>query len=280
MATVSCVITSYNNGEWLEEAILSVVNQTRPPDEIIVTDDLSSDGSRELIRSMAARYPNVIPLLRKSNLGVTVNRDLALGSATGDYLTTLDGDDYYRPDKIESEMRVIEETDCRIAFSSFRFVDPDQGIDRFEDTSAFAALGPAERLRWMLTRKTCVPHETMVPADLHKGIGGYRHALATWEDWEYTLRLAALPVGWGYSGVEGFVQRGHPGGLSDMPALRHTRERHGAIRLNRELIEKHLGSMGYRGALLRNEARGLKRVARRWVDQGRVALARTRRPAV
>ena len=98
---ITVVITSFNNSTWLKECVESVAGQTMPVDEIIITDDASTDGSQDLIQSLAAIHPRIRPILRETNIGVAANRDLAVREARGELITTLDGDDYYYPEKIE-----------------------------------------------------------------------------------------------------------------------------------------------------------------------------------
>lgn len=97
MTTISCVITSYNNGKWLRQCVESVLAQSRQPEEIILADDCSTDGSRELIRSLADAHPTIKAVFRDANLGVAANRDLAIRAVSKDLVTTLDGDDFYYP---------------------------------------------------------------------------------------------------------------------------------------------------------------------------------------
>lgn len=104
MSTISCIIVSYNNGLFLKEAILSVVNQTLPVNEIIVADDGSTDGSRDLITSLAHEYSQIKPIFREKNLGVSINRDLAIRAAQSNLITTLDGDDCYSPKKLSKNL--------------------------------------------------------------------------------------------------------------------------------------------------------------------------------
>ena len=68
---ISVVVTSFNNAKTITRALDSVVRQTYPVDEIIVADDCSTDGSRDLLRSYAAAHPNVRVIAREANIGVS-----------------------------------------------------------------------------------------------------------------------------------------------------------------------------------------------------------------
>jgi len=100
---VSVIITSYNQQEYLREAIESAINQTVAAFEIIVADDHSTkDGSVETIREYAVRYPGLVRgLFQERNVGIPKNRNSALRVVKGDYVTILDGDDRLLPRFIE-----------------------------------------------------------------------------------------------------------------------------------------------------------------------------------
>src|SRR5437899_5002966 len=100
---VSVIITSYNQQEYLREAIESAVDQTVAAFEIIVADDHSTkDGSIETIREYAARYPGLVRgLFQEKNVGIPKNRNSALQMVKGDHVAILDGDDRLLPRFIE-----------------------------------------------------------------------------------------------------------------------------------------------------------------------------------
>jgi glycosyltransferase involved in cell wall biosynthesis len=100
---VSIVITSYNQQEYLREAIESAIDQTVGAFEIIVADDHSTkDGSIETIREYAVRYPRLVrALFQEENVGIPKNRNSALRAVRGDYVAILDGDDRLLPEFIE-----------------------------------------------------------------------------------------------------------------------------------------------------------------------------------
>ena len=100
---VSVVITSYNQQDYLREAIESAIDQTVGAFEIIVADDHSTkDGSIEIIRQYEAKYPGLVRgLFQEKNVGIPKNRNSALRMVRGDYVAILDGDDRLLPKFIE-----------------------------------------------------------------------------------------------------------------------------------------------------------------------------------
>ena len=91
---ISVYITSFNKDKYLSQAIISVLNQSLAPKEIIIVDDCSTDNSRNIIEKFASQYPYIIePIYNENNLGVTRSRNIALSHCTGEIITYLDGDD-------------------------------------------------------------------------------------------------------------------------------------------------------------------------------------------
>jgi glycosyltransferase involved in cell wall biosynthesis len=238
---ISCVIVSYNNGRLLEEAIMSVVRQSRPADEIIVADDASTDGSPKLIEALADRYVNIRPVFRERNLGVGANRDLAMREARGDFVTWLDGDDYFRPRKLELEAQAaMRERQGVVAYSDVTIVDRRRHRVRTASIGEFSQLGAPARIRWLLTRDRQSPRSMLIPRTMHQRIGGFNHHLPTYEDWDYTLRLAAQSLRWVHSGTEGLVHH-LGGGLSRQSSLLNMHDELHVILLNRQIARELVG---------------------------------------
>ncbi|WP_247383475.1 MULTISPECIES: glycosyltransferase [unclassified Bradyrhizobium] len=93
---MSIVINNYNYACFLKEAIESALNQTYSLIEIVVVDDGSSDGSREIIASYGDRVVSVL----KENGGQASALNAGVSASRGDVLCFLDSDDYFYPDKV------------------------------------------------------------------------------------------------------------------------------------------------------------------------------------
>lgn len=124
----SIVITSYNNREYLIEAVESVMSQTLRPHEIIVADDASSDGSQATIRSYEARFPGWIRgVIQAQNVGIPRNRNAALRRVTGNYVGILDGDDLFVPEKLELQFQALgQHPGARAVYGNFLRVTADR----------------------------------------------------------------------------------------------------------------------------------------------------------
>ncbi|MEL7507903.1 MAG: glycosyltransferase [Cyanobacteria bacterium J06554_1] len=101
---VSVIISNYNYGRFITEAIESVLNQTYSNVELIVVDDGSTDNSRDIIQSYSHRLISVF----QANSGQGAAFNAGLAQASGDIICFLDADDYYRPDKLEKVVAAFE----------------------------------------------------------------------------------------------------------------------------------------------------------------------------
>lgn len=110
---VSVAMVTYNHVAYITHAVESVLAQRTDFDfELLVGDDVSSDGTRELLRGLAARHPERLRLvLHRQNLGLLGKRNLAalVELCRGEYLSFLDGDDFWSsPEKLQFEVDFLD----------------------------------------------------------------------------------------------------------------------------------------------------------------------------
>lgn len=106
---VSILILSYNQQDYIREAIDSALAQDYDNFEIIVADDASTDATPDIIRSYASSYPDrVVPVLNRINQGITANSNSGLKKVSGRYFTHLGGDDTIEPGKLRTQVRRME----------------------------------------------------------------------------------------------------------------------------------------------------------------------------
>lgn len=94
---ISVVIPTYNRASLLREAIGSALAQTRPPDEIVVVDDGSTDETPQVIASFAGRIRG----FRQENGGEAAARNRGVAEARGPWIAFLDSDDLWEPEALE-----------------------------------------------------------------------------------------------------------------------------------------------------------------------------------
>ena len=111
----SIVITCFNQRDFIAAAVDSALAQTHRANEVIVVDDGSVDGSREILQ----RYSDAIQLaVFPTNRGPLEARNHGASLARGEYLAFLDGDDLFTPWSLEVYERIIEERGPRIIFGN------------------------------------------------------------------------------------------------------------------------------------------------------------------
>jgi len=123
--SVSIVVVTYNFASYIGQCLQSLVDQTVLPLEIIVHDDHSTDDSWKIIQKYQKRYPDLIRAYRQEKkLGVHKVSKLTIQDIRGDYLFTMDGDDYCHPEKIEHELATLQKyPDAIAAFSDVILID-------------------------------------------------------------------------------------------------------------------------------------------------------------
>ena len=96
-STVSCYLGTYNQAPYVEQAIDSILMQkTSFSYDLLIADDCSTDGTQEIIKSYAERYPDKIRLyISPQNVGATKVSSIACKMLTGQYYAPLEGDDYW-----------------------------------------------------------------------------------------------------------------------------------------------------------------------------------------
>lgn len=112
---VSVHIIIYNMIDYIEETLTSALEQDYDNLEVIASDDGSTDGTQDVIRSFAERYPGrLVPLVGNQNLGHTGNCNRALAACKGKYIAFLGGDDVFLPGKISAQVAWMEENEERV----------------------------------------------------------------------------------------------------------------------------------------------------------------------
>ena len=111
---VSVIIPVYNCERYLKDAIVSVLNQTYRPLEVIVINDGSTDRSE----AVANQFNSSIRYYSQQNKGLGATRNFGVEQAQGHFVAFLDADDLWFEHKIERQMRYFEEDPCLdMAFS-------------------------------------------------------------------------------------------------------------------------------------------------------------------
>lgn len=105
--TVTVLLSNYNDGRYLRDSVPALCEQTRPPDEVLIVDDGSTDDSLEVIEDLARRYPCIRVLRNDVNRGQLHGINRALREARGDYINWAAADDRVAPEFFERTLACI-----------------------------------------------------------------------------------------------------------------------------------------------------------------------------
>ena len=192
---VSVVITCYNLGRYLYEAVDSVLRQTLQSFEIILVDDGSTDEFTTLYLDIfSAPRTRVI---RTRNQGLPAARNTGIEPARGRYICCLDADDRLKPAFLEKARDILDQAgDVGFVSCYYETFDADHSVYRYDHCRFPELLVQNEAVVVSVFRK-----------DAWRKVGGYCTALKSMEDWDFWIGIlrARLPG------------RGDPGGFVRIP---------------------------------------------------------------
>lgn len=180
---VSVVIPSYKReAKILKRAIETILAQTYENVEVIVVDDNAGQELRSYrnnVEEMIKCYednPKVIYRQNQRNLGGALARNEGIASATGDYITFLDDDDIYLPNKIDNQLKYMIQNDLDMSFTDLRIHNEEDFLTDFREYSGIKSFDNKELLRYHLTRHITGTNTFMYRSEFLRKIGGFRQA--------------------------------------------------------------------------------------------------------
>ena len=112
---ISIMMPTYNNAKYIKQAIESIYAQNYDNIEIIVVDDGSTDNTKEIVQ----QYKD-IKYFYIEHKGISVARNTALEKSKGEYIAFLDSDDYWLPNKLNTQIQYFKDhPDCEIVFTKY-----------------------------------------------------------------------------------------------------------------------------------------------------------------
>lgn len=104
---VSIITPTYNCGKFISETIESVLSQTYQNWELIISDDCSTDNTKEIIKPYLERDSRIKYICNEHNSGAAITRNAAIRKATGKWIAFLDSDDLWLPEKLEHQLQFM-----------------------------------------------------------------------------------------------------------------------------------------------------------------------------
>ena len=201
--TLTLIIATYNRGSRIGATIDSVLAQSRVPDEVVVVDDCSTDGTGDWV---CEHYPTVRVVRTPRNLHTSGARNFGAHSATGDVLVFLDHDDILLPQAVETLTGLLREfPEARAAYADHRYVNTVSGVthpDHHTSQPAFHRIRQVAVTRetaagrlyqrpmfYALLKGNLLQQPWVVYRDTFLSLGGFAEDVRFCEDWDMYLRV-------------------------------------------------------------------------------------------
>lgn len=205
---VSVIIIFLNPGNFLREAIQSVLEQTYDHWELLLVDDGSTDESITTARDFAERYPGKIQYLEHKdhqNLGMSASRNLGIRSSHGDLVAFLDADDVWFPQALQEQVAILlEHGEAAMVYGpltwwySWTEQPEDQKRDYIEKLGvpADTLIEPPRLLPLFLLDKAAVPSGLLLRRTAIDRVGGFENEFrGEYEDQVFCAKIClSLPV--------------------------------------------------------------------------------------
>lgn len=183
--SVSVIIPTYNHAHFLPQAVQSVFEQTFQDFEVIVIDDGSEDGTRDVVQGIVdSRFQYTY----QENQGLAASRNAGLRAAKGEFIAFLDADDILLPGKLQVQtawMRAHEK--YGLVASGWNYIDR-QGT-RLGVSLPWLGVPELSLTSWLFNCPV-VPNSVLVRKHWLDHVGGFDRAFRRVEDWDLWLRLA------------------------------------------------------------------------------------------
>lgn len=180
---VTVVILVYNRGQYIAEAINSVLAQSFTNFELLLIDDGSRDNSVKIMQSYTD--PRMRMVRNEQNLGIPKTRNKGIALARGEYLAVLDSDDYAYPDRLAKQVAFLDRhQDYAMVGSWVATIEEGQPSRRIEKLPS----SPVD-IQTRLLFRCCLNHSTLTARTAVLQEYGYREQFTVSEDFDLYLRL-------------------------------------------------------------------------------------------
>jgi len=125
---VSIITPCYNSEKYIRQTIESVLKQTYKNFEMIIVDDISTDKSVEIIKEYQKKDSRIKLFEAKEKIGASGARNLALRKMKGKYAAFLDSDDLWAKEKLEIQVKFMEENNVDFSYTDYGYVDEQDNI--------------------------------------------------------------------------------------------------------------------------------------------------------
>ena len=194
MSTVSVVIPTFNRENFIKHCVVSALQQSKTPDEVIVVDDGSSDKTWDILRGLgfsdSEDKGNSLRYIFQSNKGVSAARNLGIKASKYNYIAFLDSDDVWLEKKLEKQISSLECHPTRYRLSHTNEIWIRNGV-RVNAGSKHEKNGGD--IFFQCLKLCCIsPSSSLVDRSVFDEFGLFDEMLPACEDYDFWLRFCAF----------------------------------------------------------------------------------------
>lgn len=194
---VSVLLGVLNQENYLPACIDSVLSQTFTDFEFIILNDGSTDRTEKIIQEYAQKDPRIRPFSFSEKQGIAVGCNLTVSHAKGEYLARIDGDDIWKPEKLEKQVRYLEQhPECCVCFSQAEIIDGDgnpvqgKACDFMDQLFAQPNRSQSQWLLQLFCQGNCLVHSSsVIRRSSLEQVDGYRNAYRQLLDFDLWMQL-------------------------------------------------------------------------------------------
>ena len=183
---VAVIVPAFQAEATLGGALSSVAAQTRAPEEVIVVDDGSSDGTVALAKSWDAQLP--LTVLTQPNAGPAAARRAGIAAASADTIALLDADDVWFPDHLEAMLAAYATTDDGLASADTLTWIPGLAVSKRALSQGAPLPARDKQLAWLLVDNR-LSISSLFSRARYDAVGGFRPQFHGTEDWDLWIRM-------------------------------------------------------------------------------------------
>ncbi len=186
---VTIILSCFNHKNFVEKALLSVINQDYTNTEIILVDDFSSDGSIEIVKRLKKKYSQIKLILNQKNLGLCKSFNQAFIQSSGEYIVDLAADDYLFSNKITEQLNKFKylPADYGVVYSDLIFVD--EHNERLYEVNKDDFFTEGDVFSHVVARHCIYASTMLVKREVLNDLYGYDESLA-YEDFDFVVRAS------------------------------------------------------------------------------------------
>ena len=177
---VSVIIPTHNRKGLLERAVNSVLEQTWSPVELVIVDDASDDETPAYLDQLQKDHDRIQVISNTESKGAAVSRNIAVQHASGEFITGLDDDDYWRPTRVERLMEEFEEGFSAVCSYDRMVMNDREAVWR----------KPTMITHDDLLYYNQVGNQVLTKKEFLDEIGGYDEDLPSAQDYDLWIRLS------------------------------------------------------------------------------------------